>query len=228
MLSCEPNRKHSAAESTLFGLPACARSDKVWRESAQHTLTHWNANARCNISSEASRFPFGLSLHSERTRLSSSAGMRPSAGNGAAKASLRLSTSWASHTSVGSPGPAVTSSCVAWLWPSVCEPRCKPLKRTYCDTCTAIRPTLGAGCSGWFAATSTITRYLAITIGLLRFALRWSISGCGCFGAVVSDTGWTGRVLRGTPNAGFRIPASFIPLRMCASLPHTQGRSRMP
>ena len=44
-----------------------------------------------------------------------------------------------------------------------CGLRRKPSKRAFCATCTAIRPSSGAGCSGWFAATSTITRCLAIT-----------------------------------------------------------------
>jgi len=56
-----------------------------------------------------------------------------------------------------------TSACVAWRWQSVCGLRRKPSKRAFRATCTAIRPSSGAGCSGWFAATSTITRCLAIT-----------------------------------------------------------------
>jgi len=89
--------------------------------------------------------------------------MRPSAGNGAAKASLRPSTSWAFTHFCGKSPILQTSACVAWRWQSVCGLRRKPSKRAFRATCTAIRPSSGAGCSGWFAATSTITRCLAIT-----------------------------------------------------------------
>jgi RNA-directed DNA polymerase len=107
---------------------------------------------------------FNLELHAEKTRVIAGA-----------KASLRPSTSWASHMRVTQPGRG-SSSCSGRRWPSGCMPSSRNSKSPCGDACTTASPRPANGWARWCVVTSAITAFPATS-------RRWIDSATGFGGS---------------------------------------------
>src|SRR6185312_4299429 len=83
------------------------------------------------------------------------------------------------------------------------------------------------GSADWSRGISTTMPFLATWPVLKPSAPRYSITGFARSGDAVSDIGCHGIVLQRLPSVGFPDPRSCTLIRMYASTPLTQGRSRM-